>query len=250
MRRCLSRSLLVCLLFATFARAELPPDYKVVLLTENFPPFNMADNNKNFAREKNISGLSADIVREMFKRADIKYTMTLRFPWDRIYNHTMKTANHGLFSTSLSEARKPLFKWVGPIAKYESVLVGLDSSAPLKDLEEAKAYRIGAYQSAAVSQYIERLGFTPQNALRDQENIRKLQSGKIDYWATSDPVWRFYAKEQNATGLRTVLSFHTSDLYLALNKDIPDEVVERLQAALDQMRSEGYGTCEKNPELC
>lgn len=250
MRRCLSRSLLVCLLFATFARAELPPDYKVVLLTENFPPFNMADNNKNFAREQNISGLSADIVREMFKRADIKYTMTLRFPWDRIYNHTMKTANHGLFSTSLSEARKPLFKWVGPISKYESVLVGLDSSAPLKDLEEAKAYRIGAYQSAAVSQYIERLGFTPQNALRDQENIRKLQSGKIDYWATSDPVWRFYAKEQNATGLRTILSFHTSDLYLALNKDIPDEVVERLQAALDQMRSEGYGTCKKNPELC
>nr|WP_298143575.1 ABC transporter substrate-binding protein [uncultured Pseudomonas sp.] len=250
MRRSLSRSLLVCLLFATFAHAELPRDYKVVLLTENFPPFNMADNNKNFAREKNIKGLSADIVREMFKRAGIDYTMTLRFPWDRIYNYTMKTPNHGLFSTSLSDARRPLFKWVGPISKYESVLVGLDSSAELKDLDQAKGYRIGAYQSSAVSQLIERLGFTPQNSLRDQENIHKLQQGKIDYWATSDPVWRFYAKEQNATGMKTVLSFHTSELYLALNKDIPDEVVERLQAALDEMRAEGYGTCKKNPELC
>jgi polar amino acid transport system substrate-binding protein len=250
MRRCLFRSLLVCLLFASFAHAELPPDYKVVLLTENFPPFNMADSNKNFARDKNISGLSVDIVREMFKRAEIDYTLTLRFPWDRIYNNTMNTANHGLFSTSLSDARKPLFKWVGPIAQYESVLVGLDSSPPLKNLDEAKTYRIGAYQSAAVSQFIERLGFNPQNALRDQENIHKLQRGQIDYWATSDPVWRFYAKEQNATGLRTVLSFHTSDLYLALNKDIPDEVVERLQTALDGMRGEGYGTCKKNPELC
>jgi polar amino acid transport system substrate-binding protein len=250
MRRFFSRSLLFCLLFASFAHAELPPDYKVVLLTENFPPFNMADNNKNFARDHNIKGLSADIVREMFKRAEIDYSLTLRFPWDRIYNNTMNTANHGLFSTSLSEARKPLFKWVGPIAQYESVLVGLDSSPQLKDLDQAKAYRIGAYQSAAVSQHLERLGFTPQNALRDQENIRKLQSGKIDYWATSDPVWRFYAKEEGATGLKTALSFHTSDLYLALNKDIPDEVVERLQAALEQMRSEGYGTCAKNPELC
>ena len=152
MRRSLSRSLLVCLLFATFAHAELPRDYKVVLLTENFPPFNMADNNKNFAREKNIKGLSADIVREMFKRAGIDYTMTLRFPWDRIYNYTMKTPNHGLFSTSLSDARRPLFKWVGPISKYESVLVGLDSSAELKDLDQAKGYRIGAYQCSAVSQ--------------------------------------------------------------------------------------------------
>ena len=55
MRRYFSRSLLFCLLFTTLARAELPPDYKVVLLTENFPPFNMADNNKNFARDKNIN---------------------------------------------------------------------------------------------------------------------------------------------------------------------------------------------------
>ncbi|SDH39525.1 polar amino acid transport system substrate-binding protein [Pseudomonas benzenivorans] len=251
MRRYSPLCLLLGLLFALTARAELPADYRVVLLTENFPPFNMAANNKNFARDQNIQGLSADIVREMFKRAGIRYSLTLRFPWDRIYKQTMDTPDHGLFSTSMSEARRPLFKWVGPIAQYESVLVALEDGGPrLADLEQAKAYRIGAYQSAAVSQHLERLGFTPQNALRDQENIRKLQRGQIDLWATSDPVWRYYAKEQGASGLHTALSFHSSQLYLALNKDTPDEVVERLQAALEQMRREGYGSCAKNPELC
>ncbi|WP_372875435.1 substrate-binding periplasmic protein [Pseudomonas sp.] len=251
MRRFVSLHLLLGLLFASCVHAELPRDYRVILLTENFPPFNMAANNKNFARDQNIQGLSADIVREMFKRAGIGYSLTLRFPWARIYKQTLETPNHGLFSTSLSEARRPLFKWVGPIAQYESVLVGLEGSAPrLDNLEQAKAYRIGAYRSAAVSQYLERLGFTPLNALRDQANLRKLQRGQIDLWATSDPVWRVYAKEQGVSGLSAVLSFETSQLYLALNKDIPDEVVERLQAALEQMRSEGYGTCAKNPELC
>ncbi|MHA6491703.1 substrate-binding periplasmic protein [Pseudomonas borbori] len=251
MRRYLSGLLSLGLLFATLAHAELPKDYKVVLLTENFPPFNVAENNKNFARDENIKGLSADIVREMFKRADIAYSMTLKFPWDRIYKQTMESPNHGLFSTSLSDARKPLFKWVGPINQYESVLVTASTDGPRVDsLEQAKQYRIGSYQSSAVSQYLERAGIKPVNALRDQENIRKLQRGQIDFWATSDPVWRFYAKEAGATGLSNALSFHTSKLYLALNKDTPDEVVERLQNALDSMRSEGYGTCEKNPELC
>jgi len=251
MRRYSPLCLLLGLLFALTARAELPADYRVVLLTENFPPFNMAANNKNFAREQNIQGISADIVREMFKRAGIRYSLTLRFPWDRIYKQTMDTPDHGLFSTSMSEARRPLFKWVGPIAQYESVLVGLKGSSPqLDNLEQARAYRIGAYQSAAVSQHLERLGFKPLNALRDQENIRKLQRGQIDLWATSDPVWRHYAKEQGVSGLHTALSFHSSQLYLALNKDTPDEVVERLQAALEQMRGEGYGSCAKNPQLC
>jgi polar amino acid transport system substrate-binding protein len=198
-----------------------------------------------------IQGLSADIVREMFKRAGIDYSLTLRFPWDRIYQQALSKPNHGLFSTSMSEVRKPLFKWVGPIAQYQSVLVGRKGSHPqLNNLQQAKAYRIGAYQSAAVSQYLERLGFTPHNALRDQENIRKLQRGHIDLWATSDPVWRFYAREQGVDDLETLLSFETSQLYLALNKDTPDEVVERLQNALEQMRGEGYGSCAKNPELC
>jgi len=251
MRRYSPLCLVLGLLFALTARAELPADYRVVLLTENFPPFNMAANGKNFARDPNIQGLSADTVREMFKRAGIAYSLTLRFPWDRIYKQAMNTPDHGLFSTSLSEARKPLFKWVGPIAQYQSVLVGLEDGGPRPaTLEQAKAYRIGAYQSAAVSQHLERLGFTPHNALRDQENIRKLQRGQIDLWATSDPVWRHYAKEQGASGLRTALSFETAQLYLALNKDTPDEVVERLQAALEQMRREGYGTCAQNPELC
>jgi len=45
----------------------------VVLLTENFPPFNMAVDDRDFARDEAIDGLSADLVREMFKRAGIDY---------------------------------------------------------------------------------------------------------------------------------------------------------------------------------
>jgi polar amino acid transport system substrate-binding protein len=41
-------------------------------------------------------------------------------------------------------------------------------------------------------------------------------------------------------GLKVVLKMNQAQLYLALNKDTPDEVVERLQKALDEMRQEGF----------
>ena len=230
------------LLGAATARADLPADYKVVLLTENFPPFNMAVDDKNFARDEGIDGISADIVREMFKRAGIGYTLSLRFPWDRLYKLTLDRAGYGLFSTTYTPERVPLFKWVGPLAKTGWVVLAPPGSkiTALKDLKEAGKYKLGAYKNDAVSQALESQGIPVINALRDQENVKKLMSGQIDLWATTDPEGRYLAKQEGVSGLQTVLRFNEAQLYLALNKDTPDEVVERLQKALDQMRAEGY----------
>jgi len=242
MLKLLSRSLLLGLaLFTAGARAELPEGYEVVLLTENFPPFNMAVDDKNFARDAGIDGISTDIVREMFKRANIKYNLTLRFPWDRIYKLALDNPSYGLFSTTYTEARKPLFKWVGPLANTGSVILAKPGSTlKLSSLQEANQYKVGAYKNASVSQYLEAQGMTPINALRDQENVSKLMEGKIDLWATTDPVGRYIAKQEGVTGLTTVLKFNDTQVFLAMNLDTPDEVIQRLQKALDEMKADGF----------
>lgn len=229
------------LLSACAAHAELPYGYKVVLLTENFPPFNMSVDDKNFARDDGIDGISAEIVRAMFKRAKIDYTLSLRFPWDRLYRLTLDKPNYGLFSTTFTAERQPLFKWVGPLAKTGWVLLAAPgNNLSVASLKEAAQYRIGAYKNDAVSQHLEIQGMAPVNALRDQQNVQKLIKGQIDLWATTDPVGRYLAKQEGVSGLTTVLRFNEAELYLALNKDTPDEVVQRLQKALDELRSEGF----------
>ncbi|MFI8741844.1 substrate-binding periplasmic protein [Stutzerimonas zhaodongensis] len=238
MRRILVAGLL--LLMATAARAELPDDYKMVLLTENFPPFNMAADGKNYAADRNISGINAEIVREMFKRAGVAYSLTLRFPWERIYNQALEHPDQGLFSTTYTPEREPLFKWVGPLASTGWVLLApAGSPMRLSSLDQAQQYRIGAYKNDAVSQHLESKGFEPINSLRDQENISKLLKGQIDLWATTDPVGPYLAKQEGVSGLTTVLRFNDAQLFLALNKQTPDEVVTRLQKALNEMKSDG-----------
>lgn len=238
MRRILVAGLL--LLMAAPVRAALPDDYKIVLLTENFPPFNMAADGKNYAADRNISGINAEIVREMFKRAEIAYGLTLRFPWERIYNQALEHPDQGLFSTTYTPEREPLFKWVGPLASTGWVLLApAGSPLRLSSLEQAKQYRIGAYKDDAVSQHLESKGFAPINSLRDQENIGKLLKGQIDLWATTDPVGPYLAKQEGVGGLTTVLRFNDAQLFLALNKQTPDEVVTRLQKALNEMKRDG-----------
>lgn len=222
------------------ARADVDPNFRVVLLTENFPPYNMAVNGKNFAHEDNINGIAVDIVKEMFKRAGVQYSLTLRFPWDRIYKLALEKPGYGVFVTARLPEREQLFKWVGPIGPDDWVMLArADSPIRLSSLDEAKAYRIGAYKGDAISEYLVDKGVEHSASLRDQENARKLMTKQIDLWATGDPAGRYLAKQEGISGLRTVLRFDSAELYLALNKDMPDEIVNRLQAMLEQMRGEG-----------
>lgn len=222
------------------ARAEVSQSEPLVLLTENFPPYNMATNGKNFAQDQNINGIAVDIVREMFKRAGVSYNLTLRFPWDRIYKLALEKPGHGVFVTARLPERETLFKWVGPIGPDDWVMLAKgDSTLRLESLEQAAKYRIGAYKGDAISQYLSDKGIEHSTSLRDQENARKLLAGQIDLWATGDPAGRYLAKQEGVSGLKTVLRFDSAQLYLALNRETADDLVTRLQAALDSMRAEG-----------
>jgi len=228
------------LLLAGAARAADAADTSLVLLTENFPPYNMAKNGKNFAVDENIEGIAVEIVRETFKRAGVQYSLTLRFPWERIYKLALEKPGYGVFVMARLPDRETLFKWVGPIGPDDWVMLArADSQLVLTALQEARKYRIGAYKGDAIAQTLAKQGLAPVLVLRDQDNAKKLVVGQIDLWATGDPAGRFLARQEGVTGLKTVLRFNSTELYLALNKEVPDEVVARLQTALDQLRKEG-----------
>ncbi|MFL1527042.1 substrate-binding periplasmic protein [Pseudomonas sp. O230] len=228
------------LLLISGVHAAENPDADLVLLTENFPPYNMAKNGKNFAQDENINGIAVDIVREMFKRADITYSLTLRFPWERIYKLALEKPGYGVFVMARLPDREKLFKWVGPIGPDDWIMLAkADSKISLETLDDARKYKIGAYKGDAIAETLAKQGLKPIVVLRDQDNAKKLTSGQIDLWATGDPAGRYLARQDGVTGLKTVLRFNSAELYLALNKDVPDATVAKLQAALDQLRKEG-----------
>jgi ABC-type amino acid transport substrate-binding protein len=58
----------MCCLAGGTARAAGPVEDEAVLLTENFAPFNMAEDERNFARDEHIHGIDAATARETVAR--------------------------------------------------------------------------------------------------------------------------------------------------------------------------------------
>lgn len=215
-------------------------DYKVQLLTENFPPYNMEKNGKNFGRDENIEGIAADIVREIFRRSDVDYSLTLRFPWERVYQQALTKADVGVFVMSRSAERENLFKWVGPIGPDDWVFLARnDSPITLRSLADVQQYKVGSYRGDVITEHLEKHAIEPTTVLRDQENARKLERGEIDLWATGDPAGRYLAALEGVQNLKIIWRFNRTDLYLALNKQTDDALVSKLQQTLDTMRAEG-----------
>ena len=159
------------LLLINGVQAKDSPDTDLVLLTENFPPYNMAKNGKNFAQDENINGIAVDIVREMFKRANITYSLTLRFPWERIYKLTLEKPGYGVFVMARVPDREQLFKWVGPIGPDDWIMLAkADSKITLDSLEQARQYKIGAYKGDVIAETLAKQGLNPIVVLRDQDN--------------------------------------------------------------------------------
>lgn len=169
---CVGSLALLCA--SALARAET-----LVLLTENLVPFNMAVNGGNYAKDDGISGISTDTVRAACERAQIECQLILRFPWDRVYQQALSEPGYGVFSTARTPEREDKFKWVGPLAVNDWVLMARgDSSIHLNSLEDAARYRIGGYKNDAISQHLVDRGLQVQLALRDNENVDKLASGQ------------------------------------------------------------------------
>src|SRR3546814_14559978 len=129
----------------------------------------MAKNGKNFAQDENINGIAVDIVREIFKRADISYSLTLRFPWERIYKLALEKPGYGVFVMARLPDREKLFKWVGPIGPDDWIMLASeDSKISLETLDEARKFKVGAYTGDAIAETLPNQGPKPITVHRDQ----------------------------------------------------------------------------------
>jgi len=203
------------------------------VLTEDYPPFNM------MGSAGRISGLSTEIVQELFHRAGLSYGIEL-LPWIRAFNLAVLEANTCLYSTTRTDAREHQFKWIGPLVENPWVLYARsDNPHVIQALEDARTFKIGGYTGDATSQYLIDRGFDVDLANTDQLNVKKLLAGRIDFWATGKYLGASLLAREKASHVRQVLTFNTSLLYLACNPAMADSLVQQLNEILHGMQHDG-----------
>jgi polar amino acid transport system substrate-binding protein len=217
----------------TVAHARPPAAPRLYLTTEASAPSSMREGGK-------VVGIATDKVREMMVRAGAAYTIEL-LPWKRAYTAALERPDACVFSTSRVPERERLFKWIGPLDEAQWVLMGrADRDYQLRNLDDARRYRIGTYNGDARDQYLRGRGFAVDPAQDDMVNPRKLLLKRIDLWAAS-VRYGSTVLEQNGWGSRIVpvLVFNRIQVYLACNPAVPDALVARMNAAADEMVRDG-----------
>lgn len=201
------------------------------VLTEDYAPF-------NFEREGKVAGISTEIVQEVMKRAGVDYQLTLT-SWARAYNNALNKNNTCVFSTTFTEAREPLFKWVGPLVKDKwSLFAKEGSDITISSLEEAKGYSIGTYNADAQEIYLQENGYTVSSAANDNLNLKKLNAGRIKVWATGAFKGPF-AAAQSGMKLKHLIDYKETEMSLACNKGVDQSIIDKLNATLKAVQADG-----------
>ncbi|WP_409523659.1 substrate-binding periplasmic protein [Nitrincola sp. MINF-07-Sa-05] len=228
-----------CVMIQTAVAVEIDD---LTFVTEEYPPV-------NFQQDGRLQGISVDMLEAMLihlnaeaRREDIQY-----LPWARGYEMVQRLPNTVLFATTRTDAREKLFKWVGPIVLSRNVLLARrDSELSVSSIDDlnGQALQIAVIREDVAEQLLLEYGTEPDLVRWVASNdsaARMLHAGRIDLWAYGEDValWRMRELGYETEEFEVVHVLDESPLYYALHPDTPDEIVNSLQGALDQLRESG-----------
>lgn len=192
----------------------------------------------NYTKDGKVVGSSTELIKLIGKNADVDYEIALG-PWNKSYNEAMNTPGNCVYTTAVLDDRKPLFKWVYPLDTNRLSIYKLKGK-PLTatSLDELKDKKIGSYTGDAAAEFLKSKGFTVDEAPADNVNPKKLVTGRIDAWITTDTSGLKLAKEAGVE-IEKVVTAHEYPLGLACNKSVEDAVIAKMQKALDDLIASG-----------
>jgi ABC-type amino acid transport substrate-binding protein/CheY-like chemotaxis protein/two-component sensor histidine kinase len=188
-------------------------------------------------------GFAVEILHEIMQR--LGRADTIEFDeWSVAVKRTLTQPGTVLMPPSRTPEREDLFKWVGPLVPEKVVLFARrDSDLVINSFEDAKNVGgIATVKGYASENLLKQKGFT--NLVSQRSPIQgpdALKFGRVDLWLNSNITMKQLAFEANVDPelLKPVFVVMEVPSYLAFSKSVSDEVVNRWQVALDDMKRDG-----------
>lgn len=201
----------------------------------------------NFVADGRLQGFGVDLAEGLARRAGLRLELEA-LPFRLAYERGLRQPNVLLLTLARTPPREILFDWLGPIAPRDVWLWKLKrrTDIRIRNLEEARRYRVGVAYADAIIPKLEELGFEPRQTLEvvhDRRALgRMLRSGRFDLipmviWSDgklgAEPG---HPEEQ----LEPVLQLTTEGgYYFALAKGSDPELLRRLRQAMAALRADG-----------
>jgi ABC-type amino acid transport substrate-binding protein len=150
--------------------------------------------------------------------------------------------NSVLFSTTRSEHRESLFKWVGPIAGINIVVLARkDSNIEINKAMDMADYRIGVIRDDIGEQSLLSMGI-PRDSMQEASYVtilaEQLKKKRIDLLVYSQRAAFWWSKQADIDPniFEAVYLIRQGETYFAFNKETDSEYIEKLQHGLDMLK--------------
>lgn len=225
--------------FAELYRRWLPAEEapgRMYLVTEEYPPI-------TFMQEGRPGGFVTDMVRQIALEIGIGDSIELT-SWKNAYNLALLHPNVVLFSAERTEAREPLFHWVGPVGRNSAILYAKAGSAPdVATLADARSVEaVATTTDWFTEQYLQDEGFDNLVSSPDPaDSVQRLMNGEADLAIFTDITVNDIVERAGyaMADLEPVLTVSQTDFYIALSRDTDPAMVARWRDALAELKRDG-----------
>lgn len=223
-----ARSIAVALVFL---QSGIASSAELKLMTEEYPPY-------NFRAGDAISGLGAEQVFEVMKRAGLTYEVELT-RWSRAIGSAQRKPSTCVFSTFRTADREDNFQWVGPLSEDRSLLIKeAGSEIELKSLGDALAYSVGTQTGEFTVGILEAAGFDQvDQAPSMADALKKLLAGRNDLMAV--PELYFNELQEQGIAVEAAFTLPSLEVAIACNLRTDPKHIAAMQEALDSMIADG-----------
>ncbi len=208
----------------------------LTIITENWPPYNYEVNGE-------VKGFSTEIVQAILKKLNLNYEIQL-LPGargEKLLDEGTRVMNFSLFRTLEREKR---YKWIGPIAE-DAIYFYKKKGNPIviKTFEDAKKVkRVACRHKGLAFSVLQKEGFTNLDPTTKPDRIiKKVMMGLADLSVSETPLGvKYWLKKATlpTDALEQVpVKLVEFPLYIACTKDIPDEVIQQWQEALEHIKA-------------
>ncbi|WP_349744296.1 transporter substrate-binding domain-containing protein [Roseateles cavernae] len=206
--------------------------------TEEWPPY-------NYSERGELKGVATDILRALCAEAELRCLID-SVPWARAYAAALKSPNAMVYTTVRRPSREHDFIWIGPILSRSTWVWGrAGGTATIRDRKDLPLLRYGVVRGEAAAQDLLDAGVPPAALVADASNaaiLRQLRLGWIDAMVDTElgMAWNLrQAGMASSEVLRLAPLSEQGGYYFAMNRHSDPALVERLQSALERLRSKG-----------
>ncbi|NVJ97517.1 MAG: ABC transporter substrate-binding protein [Alphaproteobacteria bacterium] len=238
--RAVLTGLLVCCCAGQLVCAE--PE-KLLLLTEDNPPFNYRD-----PITGEVKGSSVELVAEIMAEVGIPYDIQV-LPWKRAFRIAQEQPNTCLFSMNFTEERKPLFKWVTPFyrggwAFYQRADAGIP---PATEDDIRGRVLIAQTAAATINELKKKPDVTVIEVGTEEAAFQLLMRGRGDYWlAGLLGASSIVNQKGRSEDIQLVMHWRPAEVGMGCSHGTADDVMARLNDANHMLGDRRYAIIQRH----